>query len=270
MFWKRVISAIVFASIVISVIHLGGLWGFLALVSITVILSTVEFSGFIPSQKNRLPNIITIPINCLLCLSAIKSEFINANFILSIAVMLLFLFVIIRREPDSALLFVSSSVLSVLYVGWLFGYHIVLLRQMPNGRELIYLLMGITWVGDIAAYLVGKQFGKHKIIPSISPKKSLEGYIAGVIFGVVVSIALCYLLRLDIALHHAIILGVILTIIGQIGDLAESIMKRSAGLKDSGKIMPGHGGMLDRCDSMIFITPALYYYALYILKLAGD
>jgi phosphatidate cytidylyltransferase len=270
MFWKRVISAIIFASIVILVIHKGGLWGFFAIVTVAVILSTIEFSGFIISKRSKLRNLITIPINCLLCLSPLKPEFINVNLILFIAIILPFIYEIIRKEPDSALLNVSASVLCMLYIGWLFGYHLILLRQMPDGKELIYLLLGITWSGDIGAYLIGKRFGKHKVMPAISPKKSLEGYIAGLLFGIATSIALCHFLNLNIELYQAVILGIILTIMGQLGDLAESLMKRSAKIKDSGKIMPGHGGILDRCDSMIFITPTLYYYSLYVLKLAGN
>ncbi|HGE69375.1 TPA: phosphatidate cytidylyltransferase, partial [Candidatus Poribacteria bacterium] len=162
---------------------------------------------------------------------------------------------------------VSSSVLCVLYVGWIFGYHLVLLRQMADGKEIIYLLVSIAWSSDIGAYLIGRKLGKHKVIVAISPKKSVEGYIAGLLFGIGASIGICYWLLPSINLVHAIIIGLLMTIIGQIGDLAESVLKRSANVKDSGKIMPGHGGILDRCDSVIFMTPALYYYLLYVLKI---
>jgi phosphatidate cytidylyltransferase len=138
---------------------------------------------------------------------------------------------------------------------------------MPDGINLIYLLLGITWCSDIGAYLVGKQFGKRKIMPAISPNKSLEGYIGGLIFGVATSLAICSWLLPNIKPIHAVIMGLIFTIIGQIGDLAESILKRGANVKDSGKLMPGHGGILDRCDSLVFITPALYYYSVYILHI---
>lgn len=270
MFLKRVISAIIFAFIVILAIHKGGIWGLFVIVSIAVILSSIEFSGFVVSKKSRLLIIITIPINFLLCLSPLKPELIDTNLLLCLAIISLFTIEIVRAEIDFALLNVSASILSIIYVGWLFGRHLVLIRQMPDGREFIYLILGITWSGDIGAYLIGRQFGKHKIIPAISPKKSLEGYIAGLLFGVATSIALCHFLNLNIELYHAIILGVGLTIIGQLGDLAESLMKRSAKIKDSGKIMPGHGGILDRCDSLIFIAPSFYYYSVYILKLTGN
>lgn len=267
MFWKRVISAIIFAVLVILVIQKGGLFGFLSIVSIIVIIGTVEFSELTIPKRNRPLLIITIPLNLLLCFSPLKPDWINANLVLCLAVILPFLYEIIIRRPNLALPNLSSSVLCVLYVGWLFGYHLALLRQMTNGKEVIYLLVSIAWSSDIGAYLVGRKIGKHKVIVAISPKKSIEGYIAGLIFGVCASVGICYWLLPNVNLTHAIVIGSTMTIIGQLGDLAESVLKRSVNAKDSGKIMPGHGGILDRCDSIIFITPALYYYLLYILKM---
>ncbi len=267
MFWKRVVSAIIFATLVILIIQKGGLWGFLSIVGIIVIIGTVEFFELTVPKRNRLLLIIIIPLNLLLCLSPLKPDLINVNLIFCFAVILPFIYEIIIRRPNLALQNLSSSVLCVLYVGWTFGYHIVLLRQMTDGKEIIYLLVSIAWSSDIGAYLIGRKIGKHKVIVSISPKKSIEGYIAGLIFGVGASVIISYWLLPSINLTNAIIIGLFMTIIGQIGDLAESILKRSANVKDSGKIMPGHGGILDRCDSIIFMTPALYYYLFYALKM---
>ena len=266
MFWKRVVSAIIFAAVVILVIQKGGLWGFLAIVSLVVIIGTLEFSELAIPKRNSLLLFFVLPINLLFCFSPLK-DWIDIHAVLCFAILFPFVYEIIRRKPSSALPNISSFVLCVLYVGWLFGRHLILLRQMPDGVALIYLSLGIAWGSDIGAYLIGKQFGKHRIIPAISPGKSLEGYIAGIFFGIAVSLALCYWLLPDIGLLQACIMGLILTVMGQIGDLAESILKRSANVKDSGKIMPGHGGILDRCDSLVFITPALYYYSIYVLHL---
>jgi len=276
MFWTRVASAVVFAILVILVVQ-SGLWVFFATVSIVVILGIVEFSKLAGLASSLLPGFLNVVVAWLFCLSSFKPDWIDINLVLCLAIGLPFVYGIIslcfgyrvaqEREPRSALLKVSSTLLGFLYVGWLFGRHLILLRQMPDGRNLIFLLLGITWGGDIGAYLVGMRFGKHKIIPAISPGKSLEGYIAGIVFGVATAMALCYWLPINIGLPHVVIMGAGLTIIGQIGDLAESLLKRSANVKDSGKIMPGHGGILDRCDSMMFITPALYYYSAYILHL---
>ena len=259
MFWTRVLSA-VFLSFLVIVIVQSGPWVFFVTVSIVVVLSAFEFSRLAKATSGLIPKLLNIVMAWLFCLATFRPNWININLVLSLAIGLPFLIEIIRREPDSALSNVSFFLLGSLYAGWLCGRHLLLLQQMPNGKNLIFFLVGVTWIGDIAAYLIGKRLGKHKIIPAISPGKSLEGYIAGTIFACIAALTLRHYLLKDMALAHAIILGIGLTIVGQIGDLAESLMKRGAKVKDSGAIIPGHGGILDRCDSLIFIAPALYYY----------
>ncbi len=259
MLWKRVLSAVVFGIVVVLIIK-SNLWVFFTAVSVVVILSAIEFSRLTGSKSILLPGLLNTLMAWLFCLSSFRPEWIDINIVLCLAIGLPFLVEIIRRKPGSALLNVSAALLGVLYTGWLFGRHLILLRQMPDGRHLLFLLMGIAWSGDIGAYFIGMYFGKHKVIPAVSPGKSVEGYVAGIAFACITALALHYWLLSDIKLVHIIILAVGLTIIGQIGDLAESLLKRGANVKDSGRLMPGHGGILDRCDSMIFITPALYYY----------
>jgi len=264
MFWKRFASAVIFGVLAILIIR-SGLWIFFVTVSLVVILSAYEFSRF--ASGGFLPGILNISIAWLICVSSFRPDWMDVNIVLCLAIGLPFLLEIIRRKPDLALLNISSALLGILYAGWLLGRHLILLRQMENGRNLIFLLVGITWSGDIGAYLVGMRFGKHKFIPAISPGKSVEGYIAGIVFSCVAALTIRHWLLPDIELLHIVALGIGLTIVGQVGDLAESLLKRGAKVKDSGSLMPGHGGILDRCDSMIFITPALYYYSVYILHI---
>jgi len=274
MFWTRVASAVVFGVLVVLIVQ-SGLWVFFIAVSIVVILSAYEFSRLVgstgegthsefkdsSSTKFHVLRLVScVSLAWLLCLSSFKPNWIDVNLVLCLAIGLPFSTEIIKRNPRSALLNTSSALLGILYVGWLFGRHLILLRQMPDGRHLVFLLLGITWSGDIGAYLIGIRFGKHKVVPAISKGKSIEGYIAGIVFSVITALAIRHWLLSSIRLLHVVVLGIGLTIIGQIGDLAESLLKRSANVKDSGRLMPGHGGLLDRCDSMIFIAPALYYY----------
>ncbi len=268
MFWTRFLSAIVLGILVVFIVLQSELWIFFALVSLVVVLGAREFPRLTGSASSLLSRLPSILIAWLLCLSSFRPDWVDTNLVICLAVGLPFLIEIVKRNPPSALLNISSALLGVLYVGWLFGRHLILLRQMSDGRNLIILLIGITWSGDIGAYLVGMRFGKHKIIPAISPGKSIEGYLAGIVFSCVVALAIRHWLLTDIGLLHMVIMGIGLAIIGQIGDLAESLLKRGANMKDSGTIMPGHGGILDRCDSMIFIAPALYYYSIYILYLS--
>lgn len=259
MFLKRVLSAIIFGFLVIVIVQ-SGQWPFFGAVSLVVILSVMEFSKLAKVTGGRVPLLLNILVAWLICFSSFKADWLDVNLVLCIAIILPFFIEIIRRDPGSALPNVSAALLGTLYAGWLFGRHLLLIIQMPNGGHLIFLLMGIAWSGDIGAYLIGRSFGKHKIIPAISPGKSVEGYVAGIAFSCITALALRYWLLPDLRLLHTVILGVGLAIIGQIGDLAESLLKRGANVKDSGSLMPGHGGILDRCDSLIFITPAMYYY----------
>ncbi len=116
---------------------------------------------------------------------------------------------------------------------------------------------------------MGKLFGRHKLIPAISPGKTIEGSFGGIFWGILGGVAIKYaFLSAVIPLYHVIISGLLLGIVGQIGDLGESLLKRNANAKDSGSLIPGHGGMLDRCDSMILTAPLMYYYLKYVLHMA--
>jgi phosphatidate cytidylyltransferase len=268
MFWTRVLSAIVLGILVVFIVLQSELWIFFALVSLIVILGAIEFSRMAGSADSLPSRLSSVLIAWLFCLSSFRPDWLDINLVFCLAVGLPFLIEIIRRNPNSALLNISSALLGVFYIGWLFGRHAILLRQMSDGRNLIILLAGITWSGDIGAYLIGSRFGKHKVIPSISPGKSIEGYLAGIVFSCAAGLIISHWLLPDIGLLHIIILGIGLAIVGQIGDLSESLLKRGANMKDSGGIMPGHGGILDRCDSIIFIAPVLYYYSIYVLHLS--
>jgi phosphatidate cytidylyltransferase len=154
---------------------------------------------------------------------------------------------------------VAIALLGVLYVGWFLG-HTILLHALVSGAELVLFLVGVTWVGESAAYLVGSTLGRHKLAPLISPGKTLEGALAQLVASVAAAAAIGGWLLPDWSMARALLAGVILGLVGQLGDLAESAMKRSAGVKDTSGLLPGHGGVLDRVDGLLFNGPALYYY----------
>ena len=155
----------------------------------------------------------------------------------------------------------ANTLLAILYVGWLLGYGI-LLHTSPSGDELVIFLVGVTWIGETSAYLVGSAIGRHKLAPVISPKKTVEGAIAQVVASVVSGAALGAWLLPQCGVAFALAGGALIGVIGQVGDLAESAIKRSVGTKDTGRIIPGHGGVLDRIDSLLFNLPAFYYFTL--------
>ena len=157
----------------------------------------------------------------------------------------------------------ALTLLGVCYVNWLLG-HAILLRSLPLGAEWIFLLVWVTWVGESAAYFVGSALGRRRIAPRISPAKTLEGAAAQFLASPVAALIGRSWFFPECALRDALVVGFLLGVVGQLGDIAESWLKRGARTKDTGSLIPGHGGLLDRLDSLLFNTPALFYYARFI------
>ena len=224
----------------------------------------IEFWGLSQSIGGRGGRIFTVACGVLFCLSAVDliGFKIPVEFVLALTLLLPFSYQIFRDQVNLAFLSVASTLLGVVYIGWAFGHHLILLRDISGvGRVLIFFLLVTIWLGDTGAYIFGKWFGRHKLRPTISPRKTIEGTIAGLVFGTFGAVGVwSFFLKDVMSFPHALILGVLLGIVGQLSDLSESIIKRSADVKDSGQLIPGHGGLLDRCDSLIFSAPVLYYY----------
>jgi len=160
-----------------------------------------------------------------------------------------------------------------LYIGWLLSY-MVMMRLEPGtmafpeaGRNFVYLALLATFGSDTVAYFLGKAIGRHKMAPSISPHKTWEGALGGIIGGMVVAWLFTLATPFQVALSwwQAVLLGLAVSVLGQVGDLAESLLKRNVGVKDSGAIMPGHGGILDRLDSVLFAGVAVYLWYVYMV-----
>ena len=179
---------------------------------------------------------------------------------------MLFRSIFIKRSA-MAVANIAITLLGMLYIGWLFSYLVFLRALTPHGAYL-FLLMFAIWGNDSAAYIIGKKFGKKQLSPVISPNKTIEGSIAGLVVAIATSLAFGLLFERAFItqtwMHYAVI-GAIIGVFGQISDLSESLIKRDAGVKDSSKIVPGHGGVLDRMDSFIFTAPLLYYYVSWFL-----
>lgn len=153
----------------------------------------------------------------------------------------------------------------MLYVGWLLSYLVAL--RLEAGRDWLYLALFVTFGSDTAAYFIGKALGKHKLAPRISPGKTWEGAVAGIFGGVIISLlfTLSTPLQLPLSYGQVILLGVLISVFGQLGDLAESLLKRNSGVKESGSLMPGHGGLLDRMDSVAFAGVVVYLYYIFVV-----
>jgi len=166
-----------------------------------------------------------------------------------------------REEPQAMVQAAVSTVMPVVFIGLALSY-LIALRGLPGGRgsDLLMLLFFSTIAGDTAAYYVGTNLGRHRMAPRISPKKSWEGAAGGLGGAVAMAFVARGIFVPEMAWYHALFLGLILGSVGMLGDLAASVVKRATGVKDSSGLLPGHGGMLDRMDSLLFAAPVLYYY----------
>jgi phosphatidate cytidylyltransferase len=179
---------------------------------------------------------------------------------LFLAFALLFLFRI--RDITTAARDIAYAVLGFIYIPFLL-MHLVMLRQTAYGWQWLLVIMLIVMTNDSAAYYTGCAFGRHRLYPLVSPKKSIEGALGGVVGSICGTLLAKYTFFPQLPLADALITAVAIGVLGQTGDLFESLLKRSFGVKDSGSIIPGHGGVLDRLDSIIFAAPAMYYYVIY-------
>jgi phosphatidate cytidylyltransferase len=168
------------------------------------------------------------------------------------------------RQPPQAFGGWPWAVAAVLYLGGL-ASHFVLVRELPDGRDWLLVVLFTVWTTDTGAYFVGRAIGKHRMAPAVSPGKTWEGTVGGQIAGLAAVAVLDAVLDLPLGLADVVALGVLLPAVGQIGDLAESWLKRRLGIKDSGFLIPGHGGLADRLDSLLFAAPALYYFVQWIV-----
>jgi phosphatidate cytidylyltransferase len=155
-----------------------------------------------------------------------------------------------------------AELFGILYMA-LFLYPALGIRyEFTEGLQWTLLMLLVIWGGDTFALVVGKKFGKSPLAPKLSPKKTKEGALAGLFAGTVIAVAFRFSLAMELPLFHVVVVSIVLGIFGQLGDLAESMIKRAAGIKDSSHLIPGHGGVLDRMDSLLFSLPVLYAYLL--------
>ena len=263
----RIVTGVIFSIIALLCLFIGGLpiLGFLLVV---IFLGSVEYvkilrtKGFHPSLS------LILLTDLAFAILIFFRRFDLLPSIISLAIMASFLMVLFMgRQPY--IVNVATTVLGFLYCGWL-PCHLLLIRQISadrinafqigtnEGLWLVIFVFLIVVATDIGGYYFGSKFGKHKLSPVISPKKTVEGALGATIMALIVASFGVFYTKLT--LLHALVAGLLITISSQLGDLSESLVKRDAGVKDSSNILPGHGGILDRTDGYLFALPVAYYY----------
>lgn len=187
-------------------------------------------------------------------------------FILTLIVLLPLIFLLAHRQKGQAFASWAWTVAGVLYIGWLLS-HLVALRGLEDGRNWVFFVFLITIASDSSAFFIGRALGRHRLAPQISPNKTWEGAFGGALGAIILSqfFILATPLFLPLAWWQAILLGLAVSVFGQLGDLVESLFKRNMEVKETGWLFPGHGGALDRMDSIIFAGIVVYYYVIWVI-----
>ncbi len=247
------------------VLSLIGKIPFLILVLAIGLVSYFEFTRMMRNKHSYTNKLIGYLSVAVIIVNEYKS-IIDYHLLLLLITVLLLFFELFRNK-DSAVANIGSTLVGIFYIGIL-SAAIIDLREFyrdsaftyPQGGYLIISILASIWICDSAAYFIGSAFGKHKLFPRVSPNKSWEGAVAGFIFAVVGMIAAHEFILNFLELKDVIVIGLIVGLFGQIGDLIESLIKRDSHVKDSSSIIPGHGGILDRFDSLLFTAPIVYLY----------
>jgi len=272
---KRVVTTLWGIPLLTAIIWYGEPW-FTILVAIWGVVAVFEFYRLVAASK--VPPLIYFGLIWTLLfilsrnsdlLSILKPHF-DTNLLtplLLTSALLLSLIWLLLRVQEKAFTGWAWTIAGILYVGWLLSY-LVAIRGMDDGRNWVFLALFTTFASDTAAFFTGRALGRYKLAPHISPGKTCEGTTGGILAAIIVSLLFMLPTPLHLPFHwwQAILLGLLVSIFGQLGDLAESLFKRNMGAKDSSNLIPGHGGFLDRMDSIVFASVVVYYYVVWVIQ----
>ena len=258
---QRVASAAAGLPLLVLLVWAGGPW-YTAAAAAIILVAAYEFHA--PHDGGPSPlGLAAAGLTAALPAAA----FVGADWLLWFAIggtLIPLALVTLRGDPDSALHDWLWSAGGLLYVG-LLGAHLVLLREHPNGRDWVFLALFATFATDTFAYFTGRAVGRRKLAPRISPGKTVEGTAGGIAGGVGAAVLLNYFLGPRLEASLIVPLAALVPLAAVLGDLTESILKRGMHIKDTGHIIPGHGGFLDRLDSVLFTFPVVYYFLLWVV-----
>jgi len=264
---KRIIVSAIAIPLIVAACYLGKIYFFI-FASIIALVSFQELSVMV-KNKGANVNLVFGLIAVFILLANQFQHFLDNQSLLLLIVIFAVIFELFSNN-GSPVLNIGSTLLGIFYIG-LFSASLISIREFyPNvgylynwGGYLIISILATIWICDSAAFFLGVAYGKHKMFPRVSPKKSWEGTISGFIFAIITMVAAHFIVLDFLSLKDSILIGAIIGIIGQVGDLVESLLKRDCEVKDSSSLVPGHGGIFDRFDSLLLSAPVILLYLKY-------
>jgi len=263
---KRWITGAIAVPIIFGIIAYGSETTFAVLIIAASLAGMLEYNRMAFGKGISREKILTMAITLVIMLGAAGGDFRLLAAAVSLGVMAAMMLHLLRMregEPDMAP--AARMVLGIAYLPLLMS-HFILVRRTDEGILWVFFILVLAFSGDIAAYYAGKKLGRRKLLPNVSPGKTVEGIMGLVAGGIAGCLVFRQLFLPLLPVWHAAILGLVGSVVGQLGDLSESALKRAAGVKDSGALLPGHGGILDRLDCLLFIAPFVYYYRIFIIQ----
>lgn len=259
----RIITGAVGIALGLAVIRLGGLVFAVAL-SIVAALAVREYAAMARRKGARPDGWLVAAASIAFISAALRGTDVLDGYIIASLVVLSFTFQVLAKPTENAVANTAVTVTGAIYIGWTLS-RLALIRAHEMGFGLTLFIVLTTWVNDIACYFVGTAVGRHKLMRRVSPGKTIEGSIGGLVVTVLFAWAMTVVGDRTgwfetVPRAHAAVLGLLVSVLGQLGDLAESALKRDVGIKDSGDVLPGHGGMLDRFDAIFFTAGFFYIY----------
>lgn len=271
---KRIFTSLVGLPILFVIIKYLPPGYFLVLVALAVVLGSYELYA-LAERRGFKPHKLLGAILGVAAACSFFDERVDGIAVVAASALLIPIAAIFRArhggsDLEAELGGITITLFTVIFIGLLMGYPVALLSDGgERGRDLTVLLFWVVWLSDAGAFIVGSRWGRHKLAPAISPGKTIEGAAGALVAAVGAALIAKAWFFTRLTLSQAILLGLLLGFTGMIGDLAESLLKRAAAVKDSGWLFPGHGGMLDRADSLLFAAPVLFYYHRYFMTQGG-
>lgn len=282
-FWQRILTAVIAVPILYVIFRIGGVIYLLFILAL-ILIGQIEYQKLLRSRNLPNERVSGIAFSLLLAVSAFMGYF---YFMMTFtgAVVLILILELWKLKEGGTIPRAGATLFGIIYLGWLLS-HAILLRNIgaiggirefsgtyqglkDPGFFYIFFTVACTFLNDTGAYFTGLKIGKRKLAPAISPGKTVEGTIGGIIACILTGIIVNYGFGSPLNSDWTILFSVLIALSAIFGDLVESAIKRGAGLKDSGYIVPGHGGVLDRFDSLIFVFPVSYYFVLIYYKTQG-